>query len=52
MVEYVNQFVKEPIELSIDERTAVSTAYKNIVGNKRAGKNKYIGLLVGLDIKE
>ena len=37
MVDYVTQFVKEPIELSIDERTVVSTAYKNIVGNKRAG---------------
>jgi hypothetical protein len=37
MVEYVNKFVKDSQELTLDERTIVSTAYKNIVGNKRAG---------------
>ncbi len=37
MVSYVNEFVKENQELTVDERTIVSTAYKNIVGNKRAG---------------
>ena len=38
MLEYINKFVMEKQELSYDERTAVSTAYKNITGNKRAGK--------------
>ena len=39
MLEYVNKFVMEKQELSYDERTVVSTAYKNITGNKRAGKD-------------
>jgi 14-3-3 protein epsilon len=37
MLEYVNKFVMEKQELTYDERTVVSTAYKNITGNKRAG---------------
>lgn len=33
---FLTRFLETPSELSVDERTLVSTAYKNVVGNKRA----------------
>ena len=55
MVYYVSKFVKENVELSIDERTVVSTAYKNIVGNKRAGRQylfKELRVISAIELKE
>ena len=36
MVKFVGQFVKTAGDLSNEERNIVSSAYKNVVGNKRA----------------
>ena len=36
MVEFVNKFASSDGDLSNEERSIVSAAYKNIVGNKRA----------------
>jgi 14-3-3 protein epsilon len=33
---FLGHFLETSSELSIEERTLVSTAYKNVVGNKRA----------------
>lgn len=36
MIEFIGIFVTQPQELSKDERSILSAAYKNVVGNKRA----------------
>lgn len=36
MIEFIGNFVTQPQELSKDERSMLSAAFKNVVGNKRA----------------
>lgn len=36
MIEYIGKFIKSEKDLNAEERTIVSAAYKNVVGNKRA----------------
>ena len=48
MIEYIGKFVKTDKDLLEDERTIVSAAYKNVVGNKRAE----LRVLSAIELKE
>ena len=36
MLDYIGKFIRSEVELNTEERSIVSAAYKNVVGNKRA----------------